>query len=69
MHGVFPGPIDTDMTRSVDLPKTSPKATARAIVARVAAGELDIFPDPMSEQAHRTWSKDPQALARQFASM
>lgn len=69
VFGVFPGPIDTDMTRAVDMPKTSPGVTAAAIVAGVAAGQLDIFPDPMSQTVRDAWSKDPNALTRQFASM
>jgi short-subunit dehydrogenase len=69
VYAVYPGPIDTDMSRKVDMPKTSPAITARAIVAGVNAGQLDIFPDPMSQSVHETWSKDPAALMRQFAGM
>lgn len=69
VHGIYPGPIDTDMVRHVDLPKSSPITTARAILAGIEQDQLDIFPDPMSQGAHETWSKDPHALTRQFASM
>jgi len=69
VYGVYPGPIDTDMVRAVEGPKTSPAVTAQAIVAGVNAGQLDIFPDPMSQTVQGIWSKDPAELVRQFAAM
>ena len=45
------GPVDTDMTRSLDIPKPSPESVARAILDGVENGEDDIFPDPMSASA------------------
>ena len=49
VHIVLPGPIDTDMTRNLDIPKASPESTARAIFDGVEKGDEEIFPDPMSE--------------------
>lgn len=69
VHGVFPGPIDTDMAKGFEMEKTSPKVTAENILAGMVAGVEDIFPDPMSEQLSQLWAKDPKALERQFASM
>src|SRR5262245_5804682 len=46
VHGVLAGPVDTDMTRSLDIPKASPESVARAIFDGVEKGEEDIFPDP-----------------------
>jgi NAD(P)-dependent dehydrogenase (short-subunit alcohol dehydrogenase family) len=48
VHAVLAGPVDTDMTRSLDIPKASPESVARAIFDGVEKGEEDIFPDPMS---------------------
>ncbi len=67
--GVFPGPIDTDMAREFAFEKTTPTEAARNIVAGIAAGQEDIFPDPMSQQVSQIWAKDPKALEQQFASM
>jgi NAD(P)-dependent dehydrogenase (short-subunit alcohol dehydrogenase family) len=64
----FPGPIDTDMIRSLNLPKTSPADVARAILDGVSAGLDDIAPDPMSVDVLATFLKDPRAVERQFAS-
>ena len=69
VHGVFPGPIDTDMAKDFDLPKTSAAVTAENIIAGIAAGTEDIFPDPMSQQIGELWFKDPKGLEKQFAAM
>jgi NAD(P)-dependent dehydrogenase (short-subunit alcohol dehydrogenase family) len=68
VHGIFPGPIDTDMARSFEMTKTSPHTTAENIIAGILAGKEDIFPDPMSTQVSELWAKDPKGLERQFAA-
>lgn len=67
VHAVFPGPIDTDMIRSFDVPKTSASEVARAILDGVVAGDADIAPDPMSRDVLATWRTDPRAIERRFA--
>lgn len=67
VHGIFPGPIDTDMARGFDMQKATPESTAENIVAGIIAGKEDIFPDPMSQTVSQLWAKDPKALERQFA--
>ena len=47
------GPIDTDMVRDLDIPKTSAELVARGIFDGVEHGEEDIFPDPMSASVRR----------------
>jgi short-subunit dehydrogenase len=69
VFAVFPGPIDTDMSKDLSLPKTSASATAEAIVDGLLAGTLDIFPDPMSQQVGAAFEKSPSEVARMFASM
>ncbi len=68
VHGVFPGPVDTEMAAEITFPKTSADEVARAIVAGVAAGEEDIFPDPMSRQVYEGWKRDHKAVEKQFAA-
>ncbi len=46
VHAVLTGPVDTDMTRTIDIPKASPESVERGIVDAVEKGEEDIFPDP-----------------------
>jgi NAD(P)-dependent dehydrogenase (short-subunit alcohol dehydrogenase family) len=69
VHGVFPGAVDTDMIRAFEMPKTSPREVARAILDGVAAGDEDIFPDAMARQGHQVWRADPKALERQMAAI
>jgi NAD(P)-dependent dehydrogenase (short-subunit alcohol dehydrogenase family) len=69
VHGIFPGPIDTDMARDVDMPKTDVRVAAENIVKGIMSGQEDIFPDPMSSQLSELWAKDPKGLERHFAAM
>lgn len=69
VHGVYPGPIDTDMAKGFDLPKTSAAETADNIVKGIAAGTEEIFPDGMSQQLGELYARDPKALEKQFAAM
>lgn len=55
VHAVLAGPIDTDMSRSFDVPKTAPESVAQAIFNGVEQGEEDIFPDAMSEPLAEGW--------------
>jgi NAD(P)-dependent dehydrogenase (short-subunit alcohol dehydrogenase family) len=69
VHAVFAGPVDTDMTQGVNVPKASPESVAHAIFDAVEKGEEDIFPDPMSESIADGWrSGVAKSLERQFAA-
>ena len=59
VHVAFPGPIDTDMIRDWDIPKTGPSEVARAILSGLARGEEEIFPDPMSRTVQPDWATGP----------
>ena len=70
VHAVMTGPVDTDMSRGLDIPKFSPESVARAIFDGVEKGEEDIFPDPVSESMAESWrSGAAKALERQFAAL
>jgi len=69
VHVVLPGPVDTDMSRGLDIPKASPESVARAIFDGVEKGEEEIFPDPMSESIAEGWRAGAtKALERQFSA-
>jgi NAD(P)-dependent dehydrogenase (short-subunit alcohol dehydrogenase family) len=55
VYAVLPGPIDTDMVRDLDVPKTSPEDVARGTLDGVERGEEEIFPDPMSQSIAHGW--------------
>ena len=68
VHGVFLGPIDTDMNRGLDIPKASPESAAQGIFEGLYNGEEDIFPDPMSRQVAEGWRGGvAKQFERQFA--
>ena len=70
VHVVLAGPVDTDMSRELDIPKASPESVARAIFDGVEHGDEDIFPDPMSAAMAESWrSGAAKALERQNAAL
>jgi NAD(P)-dependent dehydrogenase (short-subunit alcohol dehydrogenase family) len=70
VHAVLTGPVDTDMTRGFDIPKSSPESVARAIFDGVENGEEEIFPDPMSETLAESWRNGAaKAMEREYAAL
>lgn len=69
VHGVFMGPIDTDMTRDLNIRKANPIDVVREILNGLEENEEDIFPDGMSKQASVSWRSDPKIFERQLASI
>jgi NAD(P)-dependent dehydrogenase (short-subunit alcohol dehydrogenase family) len=69
VFGVFPGAVDTDMLKGVEMPKAAPADVAAAVLAGIEADEEDIFPDSMSRQLYAQWASDHKAVERQFATM
>lgn len=64
------GPVDTDMTRGIDIPKASPESVARAIFDAVENGEEHIFPDPASAPMADSWRNSAaKGLEQQFAQL
>jgi short-subunit dehydrogenase len=70
VHAVLSGPVDTDMSRVLDIPKAAPDSVARAIFDGVEKGEEDIFPDPLSESIAERWRGGvAKTLERQNAAL
>ena len=69
VHAVLTGPVDTDMTRGLEIPRAAPESVARAIFDGVENGEEDIFPDPLSKSMVESWRGGAgKAIERQFAA-
>ncbi len=68
VHGAYPGPMDTDMTRRFDRPKARASEVASAILAGVEAGEDYIFPEPMSSQVYEGWCERHAEVESQFGA-
>lgn len=70
IHAVLTGPVDTDMSAGLDIPKASPDSVARAIFDGVDGGVEDIFPDAMSQSLADDWRQGGiKALERQYAAL
>jgi NAD(P)-dependent dehydrogenase (short-subunit alcohol dehydrogenase family) len=70
VHAVMPGPVDTEMTTGLDIPKASPASVAAAIFDGLENGEEEIFPDPMSEPMAQGWRNGAaKAFERQNATL
>jgi NAD(P)-dependent dehydrogenase (short-subunit alcohol dehydrogenase family) len=70
VYAVLPGPIDTDMVRELDIPKTPPEVVAGAVLDGIEQGDEDIFPDPMSQLLAEGWRMGvAKTLERQNAAL
>ena len=70
VHAVLTGPVDTDMSRGLPIPKPSAASVARAIWDGVEKDEEDIFPDPMSSAMAEGWRNGVvKEFERQSAAM
>ncbi len=70
VHAVLAGPVDTDMSRGLAVPKAAPESVAQAILDGVENGEDEIFPDPFSAPMAAGWrSGAAKALERQNATL
>jgi NAD(P)-dependent dehydrogenase (short-subunit alcohol dehydrogenase family) len=70
VHAVLTGPVDTDMTRGLDIPKASPESLAKGIFDGLENADDDIFPDPFSASLAESWRGGAaKALERQNAAL
>jgi NAD(P)-dependent dehydrogenase (short-subunit alcohol dehydrogenase family) len=70
VHAVVLGPIDTDMSRSLDIPKAAPASAAQGIFDGLENDEEEIFPDVVSQSIAEAWRAGTfKALERQFAGL
>jgi NAD(P)-dependent dehydrogenase (short-subunit alcohol dehydrogenase family) len=70
VHAVMPGPIDTEMVRALEIPKTPPDVVARAALDGLERGEEEIFPDPMAQSVAEGWRTGvAKEFERQNAAM
>jgi short-subunit dehydrogenase len=68
VHAVLAGPVDTDMTRGFEIPKSTPESVAKGILDGLEAKEEEIFPDPMSQSLAEGWRNGvAKSLERQYA--
>lgn len=68
VQGVYPGPVDTDMTRDFEMDKANPADVARQVLNGLETGEEDIFPDAFSQAMYEVFNQNPKQLEQQFAA-
>src|SRR6266478_1863831 len=69
VHAVLLGPVDTDMTRGLEIPKAAPESVAQGIFDGLEKKEEDIFPDPVSQSMAEGWRTGvAKAFERQYAA-
>ncbi len=69
VQGVYPGPVDTDMTKDFEMDKARPVDVAEYILNSLEAGEEDVFPDAFSQSMYQVFSENPKQLEQQFGQM
>ncbi len=67
--GIYPGPVDTDMAKGIDMVKATPKSVADAVMDGLEAGKTDIFPDPMAEGFSTPFAAGAKTLEHTIAAM
>jgi NAD(P)-dependent dehydrogenase (short-subunit alcohol dehydrogenase family) len=60
--GVYPGPIDTDMAKDIQMDKFPPSQVAQKTIEALKSGQEDVFPDAMAEQVYAAYRNDPKAF-------
>lgn len=68
VYGVYPGPVDTEMSKPFDIEKSSPQDVATGILDGVEAGEEDIFPDAWAVAFAEQFNSSPKDSERQAAA-
>jgi short-subunit dehydrogenase len=67
--GVYPGPIDTDMSKEfTSTPKASPRDVAVAVTNALDEGTEDVFPDAIAVQLYEGWKHDAKAMEKLMAA-
>jgi short-subunit dehydrogenase len=67
--GVFPGPIDTDLTKGIDMEKGSPEDIALGLLKAIENDQEDVFIDQMAVQFQKDILSDPKSVERQYGEM
>ena len=66
--GVYPGPVDTDMTKGFEMDKATPVDVAAVVLAGLQSGVEDVFPDAFSQNMYQLFTTNPKQLEEQFAA-
>lgn len=68
VYEVFPGPIDTNMAKDLQMPKTSPRQIVEKTFEALENKTFEIFPDDFSQNIYAMFKTNPKELEKEFAS-
>ena len=66
LHAGF---IDTDLSRDIDAPKTSPEEIVRTTIEALERGDREVLADEITRQVHRGLSADLPAYFQTTAAL
>lgn len=70
VHAVLTGPVDTDMTKGLAIPKAAPASVAQEIFDGVELDQDEIFPDAMSQTLAHSWrGGTAKTLEQQYSAL
>ncbi len=67
--GIYPGPIDTDMAKGIDMEKETPNAVALRTIDAIENNIEDVFPDATSQELWNGVKADPKAIEASMQAM
>lgn len=67
--GVYPGPVDTDMAKDIDMDKATTQSVANEILDGIESGAEEVFPDPMAKGYSGPYEAGAKALERATEEM
>jgi NAD(P)-dependent dehydrogenase (short-subunit alcohol dehydrogenase family) len=66
--GVYPGPVETEMSRDFTFPKASASSVANAILDGLELGLEDIYPDALAQDFGAAYAVSPKSLEGRMAA-
>ncbi len=67
--GIYPGPIDTDMAKGIDMEKETPNAVALKTIDAIENNIEDVFPDATALELWTGVKADPKAVEISMQAM
>jgi NAD(P)-dependent dehydrogenase (short-subunit alcohol dehydrogenase family) len=67
--GVYPGPIDTDLTAGLPFEKETPQHVASEILAGIESGAEEVYPDKFSLDFAAKLKTDAKGLEKEWSGM
>ena len=66
--GIFPGAVDTDMAKGIDMPKLDPNDVASIALKAVESGTEDVDVGDMAQGVAAGMKADPKKMEKEFAA-